>query len=276
MDINTLRSMKDRIAGSRDFHPLVGLVFGSGLSYIQELLEVKDSLEYSAIEGHPLCTNPSHRGRYLFATYKGVDVLVMDGRLHYYEGYDSATCVVPIRLLGLMGCKDIVLTNAVGGIRFKAGTPVLIKDQIATFVPSPLRGANIEALGTRFPDMSDVYDNRKIAAIQKKAEGRGFEIPSGTFMQFPGPQFETKAEVQMAKILGADLVGMSTGIEAIAARHMGLSTVGLSLVTNAACGIEEGALSDDDVVRASRESKGRVLMAMEAILDTLVEEEDAR
>lgn len=169
--------------------------------------------------------------------------------MHYYEGYDIQEVVLPIRLMKLMGAEILMVTNASGGIceRFQAGDLMLITDHISSFIPSPLRGANMEQLGVRFPDMTDAYDPKLRDIIRKTAQKENIPLQEGVYIQLPGPQFETPAEIRMARILGADAVGMSTACEVIAARHMGMRVCGISCVSNMAAGMTGGPLLHEEV-----------------------------
>jgi len=232
-----------------DFKPELALVLGSGLGDYGEQIQIEQVLEYEKIEGFPVSTAPGHKGRFLFGYVGQVPVVIMQGRVHYYEGYAIQDVVLPIRLMKLMGAKVLFLTNASGGIneKFAAGDFMLIKDQIANFVPSPLIGENIEELGLRFCDMSDVYDRDLRQIIRKTAEDLGIKLQEGVYIQLTGPNYETPAEVRMCKILGADAVGMSTACEGIAANHMGMKICGISCISNLACGITDQPLTHEEV-----------------------------
>lgn len=238
-------SFKSRI----DFTPRVALILGSGLGDYANDIQVVDTLDYHDIEGFPVSTVPGHAGRFIFGYVGEVPVVCMQGRVHYYEGYDMSDVVLPTRLMKMMGAEILFLTNAAGGIQLgmHAGDFMLIKDQIATFVPTPLRGANIDELGVRFPDMSQVYDLELQRIVRAVAVTLGIDIKEGTYLQLTGPQYETPKEVAMCRILGADAVGMSTACEAIAARHMGMKIVGISCISNLASGISPVPLSHTEV-----------------------------
>ena len=224
-------------------------MLGSGLGGYAEEIDIVAAVPYEELEGFPVSTVPGHKGRFVFGHVAGVPIVAMEGRVHYYEGYDPTDVVLPIRLMGLLGAKALLLTNAAGGVNydFAAGDLMLIRDHISTWIPSPLRGANIDELGTRFPDMSAVYDEELCHAVRGVAEGLEMELQEGVYMQLPGPAFETPAEVRMARILGADAVGMSTAIEAMAARHMGLRVCGISCISNLGCGMTDQPLSHEEV-----------------------------
>ena len=232
-----------------DFKPRVALVLGSGLGNYGEQIKISQVLDYYEIEGFPVSTVPGHKGRFLFGYVDDVPVVAMQGRVHYYEGYPMTDVVLPIRLMKLLGAGILFLTNAAGGVNpeFSAGDFMLIKDQIASFVPSPLIGANLEELGPRFCDMSEVYDKDLQEIIRKTAKELGIPLQEGVYIQLTGPNFETPAEVKMCRTLGADAVGMSTACEGIAANHMGMKICGISCISNLACGLTDQPLSHQEV-----------------------------
>ena len=241
---------KERI----DFTPDVALVLGSGLGDFADTMKVEAVLEYKDIEGFPVSTAPGHKGRFVFGYVGDTKIVAMQGRVHYYEGYDMTDVVLPIRLMKLMGAKTLFLTNASGGINpnFNAGDLMLITDQISQFVPSPLRGENIKELGVRFPDMSHIYNEKLKKLAKESASKLGIELKEGVYIQMPGPNYESPAEVRMAKELGADAVGMSTACEAIAANHMGMDIIGVSCIANLAAGISPHPLTEEEVLEAGR------------------------
>lgn len=232
-----------------DFKPRVALVLGSGLGNYGEQIKISQVLDYHEIEGFPVSTVPGHKGRFLFGYVDDVPVVAMQGRVHYYEGYPMTDVVLPIRLMKLLGAGILFLTNAAGGVNseFSAGDFMLIKDQIASFVPSPLIGENLEELGPRFCDMSEVYDKDLQEIIRKTAKDLGIPLQEGVYIQLTGPNFETPAEVKMCRTLGADAVGMSTACEGIAANHMGMKICGISCISNLACGLTDQPLSHQEV-----------------------------
>lgn len=235
------------------FVPQVALVLGSGLGDYANDIKVVAELDYKEIEGFPTSTVQGHEGKYIFGYVGTVPVVCMKGRVHYYEGYDISDVVLPIRLMKLMGAKVLFLTNASGGINteFRAGDLMLIQDQISDFVPSPLIGANMEELGTRFPDMSEIYDKKLQQIIKKTAAVNDIPLEQGVYIQLTGPNFESPAEVRMCRILGADAVGMSTACEAVAANHMRMLICGISCIANMACGITQNPLTHKEVQEAA-------------------------
>lgn len=232
-----------------DFIPEVALILGSGLGDYADDIKVEAELDYHELDGFPVSTVPGHQGKYIFGYVGEVPVVCMKGRVHYYEGYDISDVVLPIRLMKLMGTKVLFLTNAAGGINssFKAGDFMLIKDHISSFIPSPLIGANIDELGVRFPDMSNVYDTKLQKVIRRTAALNDIDIQEGVYIQLTGPNYETLAEVRMCRALGADAVGMSTACEAVAANHMGMMICGISCISNMASGISPNPLSHVEV-----------------------------
>lgn len=238
-------SIRDRIP----FRPRVALVLGSGLGDYGEEIRIESVLEYKEIEGFPVSTVQGHKGRFLFGYVENVPVVIMQGRVHYYEGYSMTDVVLPIRLMKFMGAEVLFLTNAAGGVNydFRAGDFMLIRDQIASFVPSPLIGTNLDELGPRFCDMSEVYDKDLRNIIRQTAEELEVPLKEGVYVQLGGPNFETPAEVKMCRMLGGDAVGMSTACEGIAANHMGMKICGISCISNLACGMSDEPLSHTEV-----------------------------
>lgn len=232
-----------------DFKPDIALVLGSGLGAIADEMDAEFSISYNDIPDFPVSTVAGHKGRFVFGKIGGVKVVVMQGRVHYYEGYAVTDVVLPIRLMKLLGADKLFLTNAAGGINpaFKAGDFMLITDHISALVPSPLIGGNIDELGVRFPDMSEVYSRRLRAIIENSAAAEGIPLQRGIYIQTTGPNYETPAEIRAYGRLGADAVGMSTTIEAMAARHMGMEVCGISCISNLAAGISANPLSHAEV-----------------------------
>lgn len=237
-----------------DFSPETAIVLGSGLGSFADNINVKFAVYYKDITDFPISTVKGHNGRFLFGTYKDKSIAIAQGRVHLYEGYSPAEAVMPIRVLKLLGVKALILTNAAGGINksFKQGDLMLISDHISLFAGSPLTGANIDELGPRFPDMSEVYDRELQKAAKSVAKSAGIDLKEGIYAQVKGPQYETPAEVRALEILGADAVGMSTAIEAIAARHCSMRICGISAITNMAAGINSHPLDHSEVIKTSK------------------------
>lgn len=232
-----------------DFKPEVGVILGSGLGDYADGITIEAVVDYTDIQGFPVSTVSGHMGRFVFGFVKETPVVIMQGRVHYYEGYAMSDVVLPIRLMGMLGAKKLMLTNAAGGVNenFKPGDFMMITDHITTGVPSPLIGSNIDELGQRFPDMSEVYSRRLCKVIRHAAKKCGIGIREGVYVQFTGPNYETPAEIRMCRGWGGDAVGMSTACEAMAARHMGLEVCGISCITNLAAGVSDVKLDHKEV-----------------------------
>lgn len=239
------KSIEDKIP----FRPRLALVLGSGLGDYAERIEIEASIDYHEITDFPVSTVSGHKGRFVFGHIGSVPVVIMQGRVHFYEGYSIEEVVLPERLMHLMGAEILFLTNACGSANpaYQAGDFMLLTDHVLYSVPNPLIGVNAEELGVRFPDMSEVYDEALRKEIFACAKDLGISLREGVYMQFSGPSFETPAEVRMAHILGADAVGMSTACEAVAGRHCGMRICGISCISNLGAGLSEEPLSDEDV-----------------------------
>lgn len=254
-----------------DFRPEVALILGSGLGDFADGIRVEATVEYSEIKDFPVSTVRGHKGRFVFGYVGNVPVVIMQGRVHYYEGYPMTDVVLPTRLMGLMGAEKLLLTNAAGGINenFCPGDFMMLTDHIAVGVPSPLIGPNTEELGPRFPDMSEVYSRRIQKIIRSSAKECGIDLKEGVYVQLTGPNYETPAEVRMCRIWGGDAVGMSTACEAMAARHMGMEIGGISCITNLAAGMSKEKLDHREVQetadRVSREFRQLITKIIEAI-----------
>lgn len=229
--------------------PETGIVLGSGLGDFAQCVKVESVVPYSSLEGFPVSTVPGHEGCFIFGFIGDRPVVLMKGRIHYYEGYSMDQVVMPIRLMGMLGIKKLILTNAAGSVneKYAPGELMIITDHISAFVPSSLRGENIDEFGPRFPDMSSVYSKRMQQIILETGEKLKITLRKGIYLQWKGPQYETPAEIRMFRTMGADAVGMSTVCEAIAARHMGLEIAGISCLTNMAAGILDKPLSHEEV-----------------------------
>jgi len=230
--------------------PGIALVLGSGLGLLAEQMEVSCTVPYEELGDFPVSTAPGHAGRFLFGTLAGTPLVMMQGRVHYYEGYPMSDVVLPIRVLARLGVRTLILTNAAGGLDpdFKPGDLMLITDHITSFVPSPLIGMNIDEYGPRFPDQTEAYDHDLNELLLDSARAVGVELHQGIYLQLTGPQFETPAEIRDYRSLGADAVGMSTAVEVIAADHMGLRVAAISCITNLGAGMPGQAhLSSEEV-----------------------------
>lgn len=248
-----LKKQLDFIRSKTDFIPEIAVILGSGLGALADEIETQCIIDYKDIPDFPVSTAPGHKGRFVFGRIENKNVVIMQGRIHLYEGYSPQQIANPIRLMRLMGAEILFLTNAAGGISsdFHIGDLMVIDDHISSFVESPLVGKNDDAIGLRFPDMSEVYSKRLRDIIERTAKEEGTEVKSGVYLQFRGPNFETPAEIKMAKTIGADAVGMSTAIEAQAAKHCGFEVCGISVITNLACGISKTPITSEEVTETA-------------------------
>ena len=235
----------------------LAIVLGSGLGDMADEIEDAVVIDYHDIPHFPVSTVPGPKGCLVVGRLEGHRVMCMQGRFHYYEGYSMSEVVYPVRTMKVMGIGSLFLTNAAGCVNksWKPGDLMIIEDHIKLIADSPLRGANPEALGPRFFDMTRAYDRTLIGIAEKEAEKLGIDIRKGVYMLFTGPAFETPAEVRFARAAGADAVGMSTVPEAIAASHMGMHTLGISCLTNMAAGILDQPLNHEEVLETGERVK---------------------
>lgn len=235
------------------FDPEIAMILGSGLGYLGDVVENAVAVPYGEIPHFKVSTAPGHEGRLVFGHLNGRKVAVMQGRMHHYEGYSYEEVSYAVRVLHLLGCRKLIVTNAAGCVntQWKAGELMLITDQIKLFLESPLRGENISEFGPRFPDSSHLY-TPSLQEIARQAAGKlNIPLREGVYMYFPGPQYETPAEIRMARVLGADAVGMSTVPEVITAGHCGMQVLGFTLLSNMAAGILDQPLSEQEVLDAA-------------------------
>ena len=255
-DYEKLLKCYNSVRNKVTFEPKVAIVLGSGLGNFADSIQIVEELPYGDIEDFPVSTVPGHAGKFIFGYLGEVPVVCMKGRVHYYEGYPIEDVVLPARLMKMMGAEILFLTNASGGVNdtFHAGDLMMITDHISCFVPNPLIGPNIEELGTRFPDMSSVYDKELQKILRQTAQENNIPMKEGIYLQLTGPSFESPAEIRMVRTLGADAVGMSTVVEAIAANHMGMRICGISCVCNLAAGMTENPLTHEEVQEAANKT----------------------
>lgn len=260
--------IRSRIGG---FAPKVAMVLGSGLGYMGDIVENPIVVPYQDIPHFKVSTAPGHKGQLVFGTLEGQNVAVMQGRMHHYEGYSYEEVSYGVRVLRLLGCDTLFVTNAAGGVnwKFQAGDLMLITDHIKIFMESPLWGENIPEFGPRFPDASYLYPPRLQELARQQARRLDMDLKEGVYMYFPGPQYETPAEVRMARILGADAVGMSTAPEVITAGHCGMEVLGFTLCTNMAAGVLDQPLSSDEVIAAGQAAGPRFSALVKACLARL-------
>ena len=266
-----LEHCKEEIEKITDFKPDIVLTLGTGLGDIADTFDVKEIIPYENIEGWPVSTAPLHDGNLVFAEYKGLKLAVLQGRIHYYEGYTMDEVVLPLRVLHMLGADTAILTNAVGSMNpdFKVGEFVCVEDQISSFVPSPLIGENIGKLGERFVGMTDIFDKEMRSTVLKIGEETGIPVHSGVYIQVTGPQYETPAEIKMYRMLGADTVAMSLADEVIAASHMGMKICAINCISNMAAGMEENGFTDDSIEETMKEASKNMKVLLNGLLDSL-------
>jgi purine-nucleoside phosphorylase len=263
----------DRAAGKlRELGvPEVAIVLGSGLGDFANGLSAAASVPYGDIPGWPASTVIGHAGRLVVGTLAGRRVAALCGRAHFYEGHDLRTVTFAVRVLGRLGVKTLILTNAAGGVNlaFKPGTLMVIDDHINLLGSNPLVGPNDERFGVRFPDMTEVYARRLRAIADAAAAAQGLAIAHGVYVAVHGPSYETPAEIRYLRTIGADAVGMSTVPEALVARHMAMEVLGLSCITNPAAGVLPQPLHHDEVMEVARQVRGEFSRLLEGIIERL-------
>jgi len=247
-----LDALEGAVRARTDLVPRIGIVLGSGLGGLADDLSDVVAIDFADLPGWPAATAPGHAGRLLLGRLDGVPAVVLQGRFHLYEGHPVSLVVQPVLLMGRLGAPLLLITNAAGGVdaSFGAGTLMLIRDHINLTGVSPLLGRNDDAAGPRFPDMTDAWSPRQRALLRRAGDELGIALAEGVYLQLLGPNYETPAEVRMARTLGASAVGMSTAVEAIAARWAGLELAGISLVTNPGAGVTDAPLSHEEVLAA--------------------------
>jgi purine-nucleoside phosphorylase len=269
--VSLLEDLADaaRLVRSRTaLRPTIGLVLGSGLGGFAGSLQRSVSIPFADIPHFPAATAAGHKGELVFGLSRDVPVAALSGRAHLYEGYTPSQVVFPVRVLGRLGVEILILTNAAGSanVNYKPGELMVIEDHINFTGHSPLRGPNEPELGPRFPDMSQSYDPALRELAEKACWKAGVTVRKGVYMAFPGPAYETPAEVRMARALGADAVGMSTVPEVLAARHMGLRVVALSCITNMAAGVLRRPVTHDEVLEVGERSRAALLEVLERLI----------
>ena len=263
-----IKAAAEFIRGKVALRPTIGLVLGSGLGDFADTLEDAVRISYSEIPNFPVPTIAGHSGALVFGRKCGKEVVVMQGRIHYYEGLPQQEITLPIRVLAALGVKTVVLTNACGGVNlsFHPGDLMLISDHINFSGANPLIGPNLDEFGPRFPDMSDLYTASLRKAIREKAQFSGIELQEGVYAMYSGPNYETPAEIRMFRTMGADTVGMSTVPEALVAGHCGMQVVGVSCITNMAAGVLPVKLSHAEVT----ETANKVSVKFRKLIDLIL------
>ncbi|HET7677800.1 MAG TPA: purine-nucleoside phosphorylase [Candidatus Limnocylindrales bacterium] len=266
-----LDALEAAVRRRSELRPSLGLVLGSGLGGLADELAEAVAIPFGELPGWPAASAPGHAGRLLLGRLEGVPVACLQGRLHLYEGLSPRLVVEPVLLMARLGARRVVLTNAAGGLdpSFRPGTLMVISDHLNLTGHNPLVGPNDEAIGPRFPDMSEVYAAPLRKLLHRAAGEVGVELAEGVYAAFHGPSYETPAEVRMARSLGADAVGMSTVLEAIAARWAGLEVAAVSLITNPGAGLSETPLSHQEVLEAAAEAGPRLARVVRRFVASL-------
>lgn len=248
-----------------------GIVLGSGLGNFLREITIKESIPYKDIPHFPVSTVEGHEGSLVFGELMGREIAVMAGRFHYYEGYSPQDVVYPIRTLKFLGIDQLLLSNAAGGVNtsFKVGDLMIINDHISMSIINPLIGKNEEALGTRFPDMSEPYSKHLIAIAKQAGEKLGIKLKEGVYYGVTGPTFETHAEYRMIKLVGADVVGMSTVQENIVAVHMGMKVLAISVVTDMGIRDDDSVITHEEVLEAAQEAEPKLTALFKEIVGNL-------
>ena len=272
MDIQQqIRAAADYIRTRTTHRPTIGMILGSGLGDFADTLEDAVHIPYSEIPNFPVSTAPGHVGVLVFGRKMGAEVVVMQGRIHFYEGLSQQEITLPVRVLAALGIKTLILTNAAGGVNldFGPGTLMLISDHINNSGSNPLIGPNLDDFGPRFPDVSDLYTQALRSRVKEAAANAGIRLGEGVYMMFSGPNYETPAEVRMAKIVGADAVGMSTVPEALVAGHCGMQVLGISCITNIAAGLSDQKLDHSEVLEIAAKVHDTFQNLLDIILTVL-------
>ena len=269
--LEVIKKTADFLKEKTNFFPEIGIILGTGLGGMVDKIKVFHTLPYEKIPNFPLSTVEGHSGKLIFGEIGNKKVVVMQGRFHFYEGYTMNEVVFPVRVMKLLGIKKLVVSNASGGVNpsFKIGDIMIISDHINLFPHNPLIGENIDELGPRFPDMSDAYDKKLIQKAKKIAEKSGIKLVKGVYAGLTGPNLETPAEYFYIRSIGADTVGMSTVPEVIAARHMGITCFGISVITDLGVPGKIVKVTHEDVQKAAKEAEKKINKFIEGFFEVI-------
>lgn len=269
--LNQIKASADFILSKSNYKPEIGLILGSGLGSLADSIENPEFYNYSDIPNFPTSTVEGHAGRLVIGTLGGKQVVAMQGRFHYYEGYSMEKITFPVRVMKLLGVSKLIVTNACGAVNqdFNAGDLMVITDHINFSGSNPLFGHNLDEFGPRFPDMSEAYNLELRNKVLNVGKELGLDLKQGVYVMFSGPTYETPAEVRMAKIMGGDAVGMSTVPEVIVANHSGIKTVGISCLTNMAAGILDQPLNHEEVIETSARVKNNFIKLMNRVIEII-------
>ena len=269
--LNQIKASADFILSKSNYKPEIGLILGSGLGSLADSIENPEFYNYSDIPNFPTSTVEGHAGRLVIGTLGGKQVVAMQGRFHYYEGYSMEKITFPVRVMKLLGVSKLIVTNACGAVNqdFNAGDLMVITDHINFSGSNPLFGHNLDEFGPRFPDMSEAYNLELRNKVLNVGKELGLDLKQGVYVMFSGPTYETPAEVRMAKIMGGDAVCMSTVPEVIVANHSGIKTVGISCLTNMAAGILDQPLNHEEVIETSARVKNDFIKLMNRVIEII-------
>ena len=268
---NKVQQSAEFINNKISIQPKIGLILGSGLGVLGDEIEEAVKIKYNEILNFPESTVEGHAGCLVVGKLQGKDVIAMQGRFHYYEGYTQQEITFPVRVMKALGVETIIVTNAAGGANkeYTPGDLMIIKDHINLSGNNPLMGKNDERFGVRFPDMSTAYSPKYIDVVKDCARDLNIDIKEGVYAFFSGPTYETPAEVKMARILGADAVGMSTAPEVIVANHSGMDVIGISCITNMAAGILDQPLNHEEVIETTQKVKSEFLALVKSVVNNI-------
>lgn len=271
LNLKKIKESADFVKNNISITPEIGVILGSGLGDLAEEIENKEIIKYSDIPNMPASTIKGHKGQFVVGTLKGKKVIMMQGRVHYYEGNKMSDVVLPVYIMKELGVKNMIVTNAAGGVNenYTPGDLMIIKDHIDFAFSNPLIGSNDEEIGPRFPDMSEAYNKNLIFLAEKEAEKLGFSLQKGVYTMMTGPSYETPSEIKMLRMLGADAVGMSTVPEVIAANHCGIKVLGISCITNMAAGILQQPLNHQEVIETSNKVRSKFISLLKSILEVI-------
>lgn len=260
--MNQLNEAVSYIKSQTNATPKVGIVLGSGLGNLSQVIDVETEIEYGKIPHFPVSTVKGHGGKLLFGKLNGTNVLCMSGRFHFYEGYSAQQVVFPVRVMKMLGIETLLLSNAAGGVNaaYKVGDLMVINDHISFFTTNPLIGKNVEELGTRFPDMSEPYNKALIVKAMEIGKANNIHLHQGVYTAVTGPTFETHAEYRLIKVIGSDVVGMSTVQECIAAVHCGMKVFAVSVVTDLGIREEDNVITHEEVLQAAKEAEPKLTL----------------
>jgi len=268
----TLQYIRKQFNSSQMPTPELGIVLGTGMGALVDSIQITRELPYNFIPHFPVSTVESHFGKLIFGTLGGKQVVAMQGRFHYYEGYSMQQVTLPIRIMKLLGIKTLLLSNAAGGLNptYRKGDMMILDDHINLLPENPLAGPNIDEMGPRFPDMSRPYDPSLIAAAQAIAAEEGYTVHKGVYVAVQGPNLETRAEYRYLRIIGADAVGMSTVPEVLVATHMGLRSFAISVITDECDPDHLEPVSVEDVVRVAQSTEPKLTRLLERLVAEVI------